>query len=112
MTTTYFSITSEGGRIGRITWDNTTIRSPGCRPYHSWDQWGSIQWDRRWPEIKRGSIQLDLGPIILMMAKFENVFRNMGYTAIQATAQLEKFKISMNGGDTSYENSPPPEKQP
>jgi hypothetical protein len=46
------------------------------------------------------------------MAKFENVSRNMGYTAIQATAQLEKFKISMNGGDTSYENSPPPEQQP
>jgi hypothetical protein len=41
--TTYLSITSTGGRIGRIQWANTV-------PFSRGTIWGQVQWDTIWPK--------------------------------------------------------------
>jgi hypothetical protein len=41
--TTYLSITSTGGRIGRIQWTNTV-------PFSRGTIWGQVQWDTIWPK--------------------------------------------------------------
>jgi hypothetical protein len=62
--TTYFSITSEGGRLGRITWENSQLRigrtrNPSTRrPYYR-QYWGSIQWDHYWPGLDPYQWNLD-----------------------------------------------------
>lgn len=38
--TTYLRFTSDGGRIGRIKWENTTE-----------DTWGDTAWDHWWPAL-------------------------------------------------------------
>jgi hypothetical protein len=39
---TFLSITSTGGRIGRIHWANTS-------PFRGGTIWGQMQWDKLWP---------------------------------------------------------------
>ena len=39
---TFLSITSTGGRLGRIHWANTA-------PFRDGNVWGQIQWDKLWP---------------------------------------------------------------
>ena len=38
----FFSVTSDRGRIGRITWRNTLLPPTGL-------SWGEVAWDRFWP---------------------------------------------------------------
>jgi hypothetical protein len=39
---TFLSITSTGGRLGRIHWANTM-------PFKHGTVWGQVQWDKLWP---------------------------------------------------------------
>lgn len=101
--TTYFSITAEGGRLGRIIWNNSQVRTSklkGCRPYHCF---GTIEWDHHWPGLSpsrwwldqiRKVIQ-DLGDhsaaVGVTFASMTPLYKQFG--AVVSKASEVKFKV-------------------
>lgn len=110
MTTTYLSITSEGGRLGRITWNNSGIRTFGsCRPFHCW---GSIEWDRWWPEVDPFSFRFD--EIRKVLQELGDAFTHINYSFLAATEAFTKFGEAVARAADVYEVKflEPPEAKP
>jgi hypothetical protein len=74
--TTYFSITSEGGRLGRITWENSQLRigrtrNPSARRPYYHQRWGTIKWDHYWPGISPYQSRLNQIPRVVQSVSRE-----------------------------------------
>lgn len=77
--TEFITFTSEGGRFGRIVWDNTDE-----------NYWGGYTWDTNWPVTLE---EVQLSAIAKAAEQLTAIFSKWGASYAKATEVVAKFAV-------------------